>query len=139
MVFEPRDKGTDISKLPLEIEALRDVRARLFVRAGGESPPFRDLDILLGAFRSKGFGRARLSLNGRAVSQEPATGELKSRVPEDEAHLLGITAIGKPLYGYLFRPNPTLEEFSIGGRYVRALLEKSVVTGYAFIVNPRKE
>lgn len=138
-VFAPRDKWTDISKLPLEVEILRDVRARIFVRALGDEPPFREQDIALGAFRSKGFGQAHLTLNGRQVSTELVRGELKSRLPEDEASLVGITEVIKPLYGYLFRPDPKGEEYSISGRYVRALLERSIVTGYAFIINPRKE
>ena len=138
VVYAPRDKGTDISKLPLEAEVLRDVRARMFVRAEGDRPPFQRLNIALGAFRSKGIGRATLTLNGHEVSHTLEEGELKSRLPEEDRALVGIEVVFKPLYGYLFKPNAPGEEYSLSGRYVRALLEKSLVRGYAFIVNPRK-
>ncbi len=139
VVYAPRDKGTDISKLPLEVQILRDVRARVFVRAEGNSAPFQQLKIALGAFRSKGLGNATLVLNPRPVALDKATGELKSRLPESDRELLGIETVFKPLYGYLFAPNAPSGEYSLSGRYVRALLEKSLVKGYAFILNPRKE
>ncbi len=137
-VYAPRDKGTDVSKLPLELELLRDVRARVFVSAIGDVPPFQRLDITLGAFRSVGLGRATLTLNGRPVSMEKAEGELKSRIPEEDGALVGIEQVMKPLYGYLFKPNAPTDEYSLSGHYVRALLEKSLVRAYAFIVNPRR-
>jgi hypothetical protein len=137
-VYAPRDKGTDVSKLPLEMELLRDVRGRLFVRAAGDTPPFPRLNIALGAFRSVGIGRAALTLNGRPVSMEMAEGELKSRIPEEDGALIGIEQVMKPLYGYLFKPTAPTDEYSLSGHYVRALLEKSIVKAYAFIVNPRK-
>jgi hypothetical protein len=139
VVFAPRDKGTDISKLPLAVEILRDVQAHLFVRAQAEAPPFQHLDITLGAFRMKGVGQAKLDYT-REVKLETRTGVLKSRLPESEKEQLGITAVQKPLYGYLFKPNPpTGDEYSLSGKYVRALLEKSLVTGYTFMLDVIKE
>ena len=138
-VYAPRDKATDISKLPLEMEILRDARARVFVRSVNDAPPFQTLDIQLGAFRARGFGAARLTLNARPVSLARKMGELKSRLLEKEASLLGITQIAKPLYGYMFQPNPRGDEYALTGRYLRALLEKSLVCGYEFILNVRGE
>ncbi len=138
VVYAPRDKGTDISKLPLEVQVLRDVRARMFVRAEGDQPPFQRLNLTLGAFRSKGIGRASLLLNGHEVSLKVEEGELKSRIPEQDLAMVGIETVMKPIYGYLFKPNPPGDEYSLSGRYVRALFEKSLVKGYAFIINPRK-
>lgn len=139
VVFAPRDKGTDISKLPLEVEFLRDVQARLFVRAPGIAPPFEHLEIGLGAFRAKGFGHARLTFT-RSVKLETKAGTLKSRLPENEKALLGITVVQKPLYGYLFKPNPQTDDgYTLSGKYVRALLEKSLVTGYSFMLDTVKE
>ncbi len=139
MVYAPRDKQTDISKLPLEVQLLRDVRARMFVRSMDDTPPFQTLDLALGAFRARGIGNATLTLNPRPVSLEIKTGELKSRLLESECALVGIETIYKPLYGYMFQPNPRGEMYSLSGRYVRALLEKSLVKGCAFLIKPRDD
>lgn len=138
VVYAPRDKATDISKLPLEVQILRNVKARFFVRSMEDAPPFQKLDFVLGAFRARGMGDATLTLHPRPVSLEIKTGELKSRLLESERALVGIETIYKPLYGYMFQPSAPRDEYSLTGRYVRALLEKSLVKGYAFLLNARE-
>lgn len=133
-VYAPRDQATGVSKIPLMAEVLRDVHARVFVRAPGDKPPFDSLDIVLGAFRSRGLGRATLTYCHHEPDMDVVEGRLRSRLPEDKRGFIGVEEVIKPLYGYLFRPDPDPHNYALGGSYVRALLEDSVVRGYAFIV-----
>ena len=58
---------------------------------------------------------------------EMQQGRLAVRLPDDPAvlRLFGIQEVLMPVYGYLFRP----DEQHVGGQYVRALFEGSIVRG----------
>lgn len=136
MVYAPRDVATGVSKIPLIAEVLEDVRGRVFIEAWAEEPEakYQRIKLVLGAFRSKGLGRCTLCYSPRPVDMTLRQGELLSRLPEEDRAKVGIEEVIKPLYGYLFKPDPDPARYAIGGHYVRALLEGSIVRGYAFIV-----
>jgi hypothetical protein len=126
---------TGVSKVPLTVEVLTDVKGKVFIKGkGGEEPPFRKLRLLLGALRSKGLGECCLTYR-RLAKLEHKEGELRSRLPEAEKGEVGIKEVLKPIYGYLFHPHKDPSEvYTISGTYIRALLEGSLVKGYSFIV-----
>jgi hypothetical protein len=136
IVHAPRDVATGVSKIPLIVEVLADVRGRVFVEAWAEEPEVEHqrIELVLGAFRSKGLGRCSLCYSPRPVDMGDRQGELLSRLPEEDKGRIGIKEVIKPLYGYLFKPDSDPAQYAIGGHYVRALLEGSIVRGYAFIV-----
>jgi hypothetical protein len=136
MVHAPRDVATGVSKIPLIVEVLEDVRGRVFIEAWAEEPEaeHQRIELVLGAFRSKGLGHCTLCYSPRPVDTDVRQGKLLSRLLEEEKEKVGIEEVIKPLYGYLFKPDPDPAQYAIGGHYVRALLEGSIVRGYAFIV-----
>jgi hypothetical protein len=137
MIYAPRFRDTDVSKIPLSVQILRNVRGRVFVAKNGYELA-KTLDISLGAFRTKGFGRCVLTRVERQVDTRIVEGELRSRLPERECERIGINGdsdVIKPIYGYLFRPNnPPNPIYSNRGKYERALFEGSRVRAYSFIV-----
>lgn len=134
--FALQDVARGVAKLTLDVAAISKVKASVYVwsdpSAQDELPV--QFVVRLGALRSKGFGLCRLS-NKRAVAESDQVnvmGELRTRIPEKE---LGHFAIEPqaPLYGYLFEPNAN----RLSGRYVRALVEASIVRGPKFLVRER--
>jgi len=133
--YSPRYLFQDVAKVPLRIEFLTDVHAEIYVllKEGGEENFCKenkdDFDILLGAFKSKGFGKCHLKLKRLIENYETKLGELQTRIPEVYLNYFGITDVIKPVYGYLFEP---LDKVS--GKYVRAIFEGSKVKAPAFLV-----
>jgi hypothetical protein len=125
-VYGPRDRGAGASKLPITIQYVANVEGRVYLIPNGAEPPQR-LEFSLGALKSHGLGRCYMEVLGAI---EPATvqGWLLTRLPEDVAHLFGLSAV-QPRYGYLFRPTSPTE-----GVYVRSLFEDSLVEGPACLV-----
>lgn len=125
LIFSPRDRGCEISVVPLEIEYLSDVRADLYVERNDFTIAWPERFILrLGAMKSKGFGECRVTKMGEWKPAAPQKGKLAMRVPEDTHVLdaLGIAGVEAPVYGYLFRPDR-----GGTGHYERALFEGSTV------------
>lgn len=120
-VYGPRDRGTGVSKLPITVQYLANVEARVHVLANGNRPP-GELELSLGALKSHGLGRCRMELLGY-IDSPIARGWLWTRLPEDVAPLFGVTPV-QPRYGYLFRPTSPTD-----GVYVRSLFEDSLVDG----------
>lgn len=135
-VYSPRYVFEDVAKVPLKIEFLTDVRAKIYIFIEAEVPERftekkdnRDFDITMGAFKSKGFGRCHLSFVRIIVNPEVKTGMFLSRIPEKYLDHFGITNVKKPVYGYLFEPTS-----KISGKYIRAIYEGSVIEGYDFLL-----
>lgn len=135
-IYSPRYVFEDVAKVPLKIEFLTDVRAKVYVLLeDGEAEKFvmdknnRDFDITMGAFKSKGFGRCRLRFSRLLENPVVKTGKLLSRIPEKCAAHFGIRDVKKPVYGYLFEPVT-----KITGKYVRSLFEGSIVEGNDFVI-----
>jgi hypothetical protein len=88
--------------------------------------------IKMGAYRSKGLGRCQLQWTGRIDfnNHEAQSGFLATRIPEEHLTRFGITSVTKPIYGYLFQPDPSYTT----GKYVLSLFEKSIVTAPPFLL-----
>ncbi len=138
MVYAPGDVALGGVKLPLTAELLWGARGLFFVdtsdtavrQALANLKP--DPEITIGAMKSAGFGRCRISKVGEERPEEPVRGSLLSRVPlkyADRFGIKGIQSIHKARYGYLFKPaNETT------GVYLQSLYEGSDVDGYSFLV-----
>lgn len=121
-----RDVFSDTAKLPLEIEFLSDVHARVYIPTDGDAAELEaDLMLEMGAYRSLGFGQCRLKRTKPALEFKPVEGRLAVRVPENSRVLeLFQIQVKMPIFGYLFQPDAAHE----GGEYVRALFEDSWVS-----------
>ncbi len=137
--FALQDVARGVAKLTLDVAALTNIRASVFIWQDPSSPdtlPER-FELRLGALRSKGFGLCRLS-SKRAVASTDQTlvgGALLTRIPESQLARFDIEPV-RPLYGYLFEPE---EPERLSGHYVRALMEDSLVRGPEFLVNERNK
>lgn len=135
-VYSPRDKSRDISKVPLQVEFLSNVRGRVYVVENDftRGLPHR-FEIFMGALISKGFGLCQLTKR-RAIELVPSSikrGILKTRIPLDKQKMFGIRKLFTPVYGYLFEPT-----CSTTGIYVLSLFEGSDVIGPEFLVSMRE-
>jgi hypothetical protein len=121
----PRDVFSGISKLPIEIEFLSQVKARVYIPLSGDAAELEaELTVQMGAYRSFGFGVCHLSRVKPAQDYPLVEGRLAVRLPENPIVLeLFQIQVKMPIYGYLFQPDAAHE----AGEYVRALFEDSVV------------
>ncbi|MCX8052388.1 MAG: hypothetical protein N3B12_01140 [Armatimonadetes bacterium] len=125
LVFSPRDRGREVSAVPLEIEYLADVEADLYVQLNDFTATWPDhFTLRLGAMKSKGFGECRVDKIGEVKPGEPKYGKLAVRLPDDPVVLeaLGVMEVKAPVYGYLFRPDR-----GGTGHYELGLFENSIV------------
>mgnify|MGYP001590106511 FL=1 len=134
-VYSPRYVFEDVAKVPLKIEFLTEVKARVYIYLTGQEPESfiaekenRKFDITMGAFKSKGFGRCHLSFVRIIEKPEIKTGRLLSRIPENYMSYFGVKRVIKPVYGYLFEPTS-----KVSGKYIRALFEGSLIEGNDFL------
>jgi hypothetical protein len=134
-----RDRVLDRSTLPIEAEILVNVTGRVYIPINDYTEHLPDpiQELKLGAFRSRGVGRCKLTKcrGGAALEIEEDAmqqGRLAVRLPDDPAvlSLFGIQKTLMPVYGYLFRP----DEQHVSGQYVRALFEGSIVRGPKVLV-----
>ena len=132
-VYSPRHRYEDVAKVPLNIEYLIDVVGRVYVLFENKIDPKASLEINMGAFRSKGFGRCSLVFKGEVEAPAVKRGILFTRIPEKHFDAFGITRVEKPVYGYLFEPKDILS-----GRYVKSVFEGSIVMGYDFLLKKER-
>ena len=136
MTYAPRDRVSSVSKIPLQVEFLADVRATVLVVANDAAESLaKRFQIALGGMRSHGFGRAELQFRERRAAGSPRLGSLRVRLPEGEAKSFGIVKVERAVYGYLFKPTPGTHT----GAYVLSLFEGSRVVGPDFLLEPRGE
>jgi hypothetical protein len=135
--FALQDVVRGVAKLTLDVSALSRVRASVFIwrdpRAAENDLP-EQFHLRIGALRSKGFGLCRLQ-NKRAVQPENhaiAAGVLRTRIPEFYLPRFDVEPL-RPLYCYLFEP----DQSRTSGRYVRSLMEGSLVRGPRFLIDER--
>ena len=138
--YAPRDRGRLISTVPLEIEYLTNVQAEVFVLKNSFTQTWpREFSLSIGAMKSKGFGRCRLTREGEVQYSRSSIrkGELVVRVPDNEEvkSVFGIImpSDGSAVYGYLFKPTSQTT-----GVYVRSLFEESVVMAYDLVLKPQQ-
>jgi hypothetical protein len=128
----PRDRVRDISKIPLRVQVLREVRGSVYVLANeaGLLLP-EEFELFMGGLRSKGFGHCHLRRLGSVPDGAScAPGTLNTRIPLECRDLFGIRDVQMPVYGYLFKPTSLYD-----GDYVLALFEGSKVVAPAFLLS----
>jgi hypothetical protein len=149
LTFSPSDLGRNVAKIPLTIEYLADARGEFFVK---KTKFFQNSKIFvaklekieqrwgffLGAFKSKGFGRCKITNEGEVNEGKACEAKLieekmtlKSRIyaAPDFLAALGIGEIIKPRYGYLFRKD-SMET----GYYQKSIFEGSrILQGFDFL------
>lgn len=135
LMYSPRDRVVEISKIPLQVEFLSNVLATVLVIATEATLRFPEyFRIDLGGMRSHGFGSADLRLREKRPAGVPRPGLLRVRLPEEERDAFGIVKVQTPLLGYLFKPTRGTNT----GVYVRALFEGSRVVGPEILLQPQK-
>jgi len=129
LVYSPQDHVTGASKVPITVQFLRDALGVVYVRKGPFSLP-AEMEISMGALKSRGFGRCKLILKrvveGRIQGQPRS---LRTRIPLDLRGEFDIRKVVRPRYGYLFRPIS-----ATAGVYVLSLFEGSHVIGPDILV-----
>jgi len=131
LTYSPRDRGSDISKVPLQVEFLVNVLGKVYVLRNEDSSVLPDrLGISMGGLRSKGFGSCLLVKEREIEGTEVAPGLLNVRIPMEETESFNIRSILRPVYGYLFKPLPN----AFTGSYVLSLFEGSVVVAPKFLM-----
>lgn len=132
LIHGPRDRVSDISKIPLRVQVLREVRGSVYVLANesGRLLP-EEFELFMGGLRSKGFGHCHLRRLGSVPNGAScATGTLNTRIPLECRNLFGIQDVQMPVYGYLFKPISLYE-----GDYVLSLFEGSKVVAPPFLLS----
>ena len=137
LTYSPRDRVTNLSKVPLQVEFLSDVLGRVLILANYASPYLPErFSLPLGGLRSRGFGICKLTFLQKQRVQRTIPGYLLTRIPLSETNNFAIRTDIKiffPQYGYLFRPEPG----TYTGVYVKSLFEGSLVVGPHFLLTPR--
>lgn len=129
LTYSPRDRSTEISKLPLTIQILTNVLGRVFIVMNNSVELPNQLSLIMGALKSKGMGRCKLKKIREIKNPATKRGTLNTRIPFDLKEKFGIKNVVKPEYGYLFRPtSPT------SGVYVISLFENSEIYGPDFLM-----
>ncbi len=137
-VYSPRYIIEDVARLPLKIEFLTDVNAYVYlflkdgeVEAFSQQDKNKSIDIVMGAFKTKGFGYCHLEFLRIIEDAKVVNGRLQTRIPDPEIYqnYFGIGKVKKPIYGYLFEPTN-----NVTGKYVKSIFEGSLVEGYDFLV-----
>jgi hypothetical protein len=109
------------------VQYVADAVGRLFVLSDQpDLPP--QLRFWMGALKSFGFGRCRIDLVGMADTLR-VRGRLMTRLPEPVVGLFGISVV-EARFGYMFEPTSV-----VGGKYVRSILEDSLVEGPRCLVS----
>jgi len=136
LIYSPRDRGTQKSKVPLQVQFLRNVLARVYLPQNEASKGLPDaFDLAMGGFLSKGFGMCHLRRVGEVDGGNPTPGLLNTRIPIKRLPLFNVKDKGAPIYGYLFQPD---RDNPLTGIYVLSLFESSVVVGPPFLLQPRR-
>lgn len=158
ITYSPKNNALGCSKIPLKIQVLTNVLGFIYILKNEEivSSLKDEFELIMGAFRSKGFGRCKLTKKGEVNTSETLTnkysiaipGTLTTRIPilpsEDELvklistgqtsrflnDIFGIQRVVKPKFGYLFQPDNERK----GGKYIISLFEGSKVIGPKFLM-----
>ena len=130
LVYSPRERVKGVSKVPLRIEFLANVRGKVYILENDFTTTFpHRFEILMGALISKGFGLCALHKVGLVEAGPPRPGALRTRIPLDKAEIFNIRRVIRPVYGYLFEPTSP-----ISGKYILSLFEGSEVVAPEFLV-----
>jgi len=134
LTYSPRDRGLEMSKLPLTIEFLTNVLGYVYVLENEFVKDFpKEFEIWMGAMKSRGFGLCTLKKLKEITDFAIKPGVLNTRIPEKYLGQFGIRNIIKPVYGYLFRPTSDTT-----GVYLRSLFEGSEIAGPEFLLEKNR-
>ncbi len=121
LTYAPHDDAVGLSKLPLTIQFVANVLARVIVKTAGALP--EAFELSMGAMKSQGFGRCRFRRTGDA-DMRIVRGRLLTRLPVHRQDEFAVKRVVSPIYGYLFEPTSF-----VSGEYVLSLFEGSQVYG----------
>ena len=131
LTIGPKDRNTDIVRLPIKVMYLEGVIGRVFIiNEDHLSDKFdEEITLYVGGLRMKGFGTCTLNNKKEYELKENNFKKriLATRVPIDVARNFGITMLNEKL-GYLFEP-----EDEETGKYVLSYFEGSKVKGPEFL------
>jgi len=128
-VYSPTERAAKTSKIPLQVEVLNNVEGNVYIVKNSKLELPYEFKIFLGALISKGFGKCDLKFEREIKNPERKKGTLCTRIPLKYKHLFSIEEV-KPIYGYLFEPNPN----TMTGTYIKSLFEGSEVEGPVFLL-----
>ena len=128
-VYSPAERATGISRIPLQVEVLNDVKGKVYIVKNDEVNFPEEFEIFLGALISKGFGRCNLEYEGEINNIERTEGILNTRIPIKYKDKFLIEERDKSVYGYLFEPTS-----ETSGIYIKSLFEGSEVVGPKFLL-----
>lgn len=134
-VFSPRDRGKEVSTIPLQIECITNVKADIYIEKNDFTVNFpSEFNFHFGAMKSKGFGFCSMKLIDCFESGNPSKGILNVRIPEDESlyNVFNIRTILSPVYGYLFEPHR-----GGTGKYIRAFFEGTSLVADSILIKRR--
>ena len=132
LIYSPRERVSGVSKVPLQVEFLTNVRGKVYALENDSTANFPDRFVIyMGAFTSKGFGLCKLKKVAVVEAEPPAKGILRTRIPLDKLATFNVRRVIRAVHGYLFEPtSPTT------GIYVLSLFEGSEVVAPEFLISP---
>lgn len=133
LVYSPANRVGNLSKIPLIVEYLRDIRGKIYIMKNSDTEDTlknqEGFTIRMGALKSKGFGECKLFNKQLVNNSKPKPGILNTRIPKECSDRFGIRNVINPVYGYLFKPTS-----ETSGVYVLSLFEGSEVVGPEFLL-----
>jgi len=112
---------------PVQIEYIEDARCEVYVNKDiGEG-----IEVLLGGFKSLGFGLSILKKVGEVEVGSYGSGSLVSAIPLPWKDKFGIKRVESGIYGYLFVPD---DVDVLRGRYVKSLFPGSYIYGEKVLI-----
>ncbi|ADC64472.1 conserved hypothetical protein [Ferroglobus placidus DSM 10642] len=131
LTYSPRDRGVGVSKIPISLEFLVNVRGHVYILKNTETERLPDkFELRMGALRVKGLGYTQFTKNGIIEVNENQLmyGELNTRIPIEHLDKFLVKTV-KPVYGYLLKPVSLSKAV-----YVKSLFEGSEVYAPWFLI-----
>ena len=132
MIRNPIDRATSAGRIsgdrgPIQIEYIENARCEVYV-----NKDVGDLvEVLLGGFKSLGFGVSVLKKVDEVEDDKVIGGYLVTAIPEEWSDAFGIRRVESPIYGYLFMPD---KEDRLRGKYVKSLFPGSYIRGIKILL-----
>jgi len=131
LTYSPRDRSVGVSKIPIFLEFLVNVRGHVYILRNTETEKLPDkFELKMGALRVKGLGYTQFTRNGiiEVNRTQLVYGELNTRIPIEQLDKF-LVKIVKPIYGYLLKPVSLSKAV-----YVKSLFEGSEVYAPRFLI-----
>ena len=131
LTHSPRDRSVGVSKIPISMEFLVNVRGHVYILKNTETERLPDkFELRMGALRVKGLGYTQFTRNGiiKVDENQLVYGELNTRIPIEHLDKFLVKMV-KPIYGYLLKPVSLSKAV-----YVKSLFEGSEVYAPRFLI-----